>query len=142
MAQGAVACLRGCPGISPVRPDELDRASVVLIIAGQVGDKMPPGVALLTMSGMPRAAYHRAWHSVVVSGRTMTRYVELFPGAGAAGHSKFVRVIHRNHASSGGCPSAAPWRAATASAWLSTRWSAIAFRVGRSKTITASSSMP
>jgi DNA-binding NarL/FixJ family response regulator len=39
VAQGAVACLRECPGISPVRPDELDRASVVLVIAGQVGDE-------------------------------------------------------------------------------------------------------
>jgi DNA-binding NarL/FixJ family response regulator len=39
LAQGAVAYLRGCPGIAPVPPDQLDRASVVLVIAGQVGDK-------------------------------------------------------------------------------------------------------
>jgi DNA-binding NarL/FixJ family response regulator len=39
VAQGAVACLRDCPGITPVPADELDRASVVLVVAGQVGEK-------------------------------------------------------------------------------------------------------
>jgi DNA-binding NarL/FixJ family response regulator len=39
VAAGAVACLRECPGITPVPPDRLDQASVVLIIAGQVGEK-------------------------------------------------------------------------------------------------------
>jgi DNA-binding NarL/FixJ family response regulator len=48
VAQGAVACLRGYPGITPVPPDQLDRASVVLVIAGQVGEK--------TLSSIQRAA--------------------------------------------------------------------------------------
>jgi DNA-binding NarL/FixJ family response regulator len=48
VAQGAVACLREFPGITPVSPDQLDRASVVLVIAGQVGDK--------TLSLIQRAA--------------------------------------------------------------------------------------
>jgi DNA-binding NarL/FixJ family response regulator len=39
IAQGAVAYLRTCPGITPVPPDRLDRASVVLVLAGQVGEK-------------------------------------------------------------------------------------------------------
>jgi DNA-binding NarL/FixJ family response regulator len=39
VAQGAAAWLHDCPGITPVPPDQLDRASVVLVIAGQVGDK-------------------------------------------------------------------------------------------------------
>jgi DNA-binding NarL/FixJ family response regulator len=39
VAQGAAACLRACPGITPVPPDQLDRASVVLVIAGQVGEE-------------------------------------------------------------------------------------------------------
>jgi DNA-binding NarL/FixJ family response regulator len=38
VAQGAAACLRACPGIAPVPPDRLDRASVVLVIDGQVSD--------------------------------------------------------------------------------------------------------
>jgi DNA-binding NarL/FixJ family response regulator len=48
VAQGAVACLRECSGITPVPPDELDRASVVLVIARDVGDS--------TLSLMRRAA--------------------------------------------------------------------------------------
>jgi DNA-binding NarL/FixJ family response regulator len=39
IAQGAVAFLRACPGLRVVPPDQLDRASVVLVIAGQVSDK-------------------------------------------------------------------------------------------------------
>lgn len=40
VAQGAVAWLRECSGIVPVPPDQLDRASVVLVIAGQVGEQI------------------------------------------------------------------------------------------------------
>lgn len=39
VAQGAAACLRGHPGIALVPPDSLDRASVVLVIDGQVDEK-------------------------------------------------------------------------------------------------------
>ena len=48
LAQGATACLRACPGITLVPPDDLDRASVVLVIDGQVGEK--------TLSFMRQAA--------------------------------------------------------------------------------------
>jgi DNA-binding NarL/FixJ family response regulator len=39
VAQGAAACLRAHPGIALVPPDSLERASVVLVIEGQVSDK-------------------------------------------------------------------------------------------------------
>lgn len=46
--RGAVAWLGACPGITPVAPDDLARADVVLVIAGQVGEE--------TLSLMRRAA--------------------------------------------------------------------------------------
>ena len=39
VAQGAVACLRACAGVTPVPPDCLDGADVVLVIDGQVSEK-------------------------------------------------------------------------------------------------------
>jgi DNA-binding NarL/FixJ family response regulator len=39
LAQGAAAFLRAVPGITPVPPDSLDGADVVLVMAGQVGEK-------------------------------------------------------------------------------------------------------
>jgi DNA-binding NarL/FixJ family response regulator len=39
VAEGAAAYLRTCPGIKPVPPDCLDRASVVLVIASEVGEQ-------------------------------------------------------------------------------------------------------
>ena len=44
VAEGAAACLRGHPGITPVPAGSVGRASVVLVIAGQVGE---PALAVM-----------------------------------------------------------------------------------------------